>query len=256
MSIFVLPACAGDTHTGALDTASNRDASAANGGAAGNGDTVAKASGGVPAGGGSSGTTTSHDASATERDSKADASAVRETGSQVPFFDGDAGPTPPSYCVAPCVWDVVKHCIPSFPECVTESVQGLPATTKTCDPTTGWAEFSGSVGPRQVRFAVSRLGARCFAWDGNAVVFTFTLSDRDGKPIALKMSGGPVYCGATYPDLTAPGNTVTDAGIVYADGHVAQAYPVDLSRPECAAWNEYGLPVAPPCERVEAGTCQ
>jgi hypothetical protein len=166
----------------------------------------------------------------------------------------DAGPTPPTYCVAPCVWDVVKKCVPILRSCVTEKTfaNGL----RTCDRATGWTRFVGAVGPKQGRESVSHDGATCFSWDSNAVVFVSTLTDGSGRQVALKPSGGPVYCGVTlaeYFDYT--NNHIVDGGLEFPDGNVAVSYPQDPSNPECAAWDSTGLPVLPPCETAEAGTC-
>lgn len=179
----------------------------------------------------------------------------------VEFSQGDAGPAPPPYCVAPCVWEVVKHCIPTLDTCVTNHDAG-PAfggfDSVTCDPTTGWAEFSGVVGPKHSRFTVSRYGETCFQWDyGYAPIQAAGFSDRSGRTLAIVLGGNVVYCGATYADLAnvVSNHALTDGGLVLADGGFARAYPLDRSQPECAAWQDNGLPVAPPCTVNHTGVC-
>jgi hypothetical protein len=158
---------------------------------------------------------------------------------------------PPPYCVAPCVWEVVKHCLPELRACAT--LGGLPAVI--CDPATGWAEYSITTRAQTV-YGVLHDGGECLRWiSGNFDSFPWDLSVGAGPVVAVRASDGTVYC-ATYLDLVDPSNHVTDAGIQFGNDTFSPAQHLQRSRPECAAWDEHGLPVHPPCDMSQAGTCE
>jgi len=198
-----------------------------------------------------------------EKDSGASFSQIDAAiDAPVTFFDGDAGPTPPPYCVAPCVWDVIRYCVPTLETCVTDTsadAAPIPASV-TCDPNTGWARFYKYVGLHTFQDGVSRNGITCFGWDQGAL-YGFppvsVLSDSSGREIATYIED-IVICGdVMWPDLIFDdGFHFTDGGVELVDGGVVPAYKMDKSRPECAAWEGgTGLPVAPPCSATRSGTC-
>lgn len=169
----------------------------------------------------------------------------------------DAGPTPPPYCVAPCVWEVVKHCIPELRSCwQTPAFSGYASVT--CDPETGWSEYSGLVASKTWKFSVSYRGVECFRWNSGGIpgLSVSSLVDRLGNVVAAQVAGEPLYCGVTIPDIFAAhmAQKITDAGFEL-DGGFVPAYHLDRSRPECAAWDDHGLPVRPPCEVTDGGVC-
>lgn len=198
-----------------------------------------------------------------EKDSGAPSSHMDAAlDASVTFFDGDAGPTPPPYCVAPCVWEVIRHCVPTLETCVTNTDADADRVsgTVTCDPNTGWAKFYGSVGLHTFQDSVSRNGITCFSWNHGALQGfppASFLYDSAGRKVAT-YTNGAVLCGdLNWSDFLFDGGPhFTDGGVELVDGGVAPAYNMDTSRPECVAWDEAtGLPVAPPCSSTRSGTC-
>ncbi len=132
--------------------------------------------------------------------------------------------------------------------------------TVTCDRDTGWSEYSGLVASKSWKFSVSYEGVECFRWDSGGIPgfpSSSSLLDRRGNVVAAQLSGGPLYCGATFNQIESAhlSGQATDAGIDLDDGNFAPAYHLDRSRPECAAWDENGLPVRPPCDVIDGGVC-
>jgi len=184
--------------------------------------------------------------------SVAEAGAGGAGGSSIVWPSVDAGPTPPTYCVAPCVWEVVQHCIPEMHTCARSL--GHNNEVITCDVSTGWSEID----QQQIKggtFSVSFAGAKCFSvLTGFALGFTLTqVEDSTGTVVAVK-DEHRVYCGVALGDLSHIAQ-LTDAGAELTDGRFVPSYPQDPSRPECAAWDNHGLPVQPPCSLVDGGGC-
>ncbi|HEY6559903.1 MAG TPA: choice-of-anchor D domain-containing protein [Polyangiaceae bacterium] len=157
-------------------------------------------------------------------------------------------PPPPPNCMAPCLWEARRHCLPTFGECTEETT---PISTLTCDADTGWAVQS-------TRFSVyqgggwdtrsRRFGTECFAerrYDATGFLFTVTSSYTDGsQPIAYaddlfaQPGTRKVYCGP-YTGTQAP------PGV---------APFVEQQTPECSAWiDQYLNPTG--CQSSSPGTC-
>lgn len=190
-------------------------------------------------------------------DASVDAGAGGSTGGSAgrgPMPEVDAGPPPPPYCVAPCVWELVRHCVPDLRQCITsQSANGIE--TLTCDPGTGWSLRSERVGPRTYRLSYSWRGSLCFSttsFFGIGPIVEF--DDAQGGAVALNL-GNTTYCGVKFTDVTTA-SVFTDAGMTFADARVAPGVELRRGDPACAAWDAQGFPVRPPCETTEAGTCQ
>jgi hypothetical protein len=173
--------------------------------------------------------------------------------------DGDAEPTPPDYCVAPCVWEVVRRCIPDIRQCVSETVPGLEVV---CDPSTGWYAVSFYVNSTTEETNVGHNGALCVSFRRDYSMGSNVVIDSSGKTVALKDVHDAVYCG-NITDIDLYEAERTDAGAELAnDGGFVPAYHLDTDRAECSAWDWHGFPVAnsPPryfdnCQVADAGTC-
>jgi hypothetical protein len=157
-------------------------------------------------------------------------------------------PPPPPNCMAPCLWEARRHCLPAFGECAQETTS---ISTLTCDADTGWAMQS-------TRFRTSeglgwessyrRFGTECFArrtYDATGIMYTVTSSYTDGsQPIAyvddLFAQAGTrhVYCGP-YTGTQAP------PGV---------APFVERQTPECSAWFDQYL-AGTGCQSTSPGTC-
>lgn len=218
---------------------------------AGTGAPIEIGSGGAGATGGkASGGSVVHDASLND-----DRAAVGTPGSggspsdssapDVTFFEGDAGPAPLPYCVPRCVWEVVKHCIPTMRECVTEP-HNAGLGTKTCDPSTGWAETSGETSGRRFINSISRYGVECMNWSLFLEQQLWALFDARGTLVATMASG---------PDAGMEcAGIAGDAGL--DEGGVLGPIPHDPSRPECTAWDQFGFPARHECAiTLDGGTC-
>jgi hypothetical protein len=175
---------------------------------------------------------------------------------------------PPAYCVAPCAWEMVKRCLPAGGACRRGSRQGTNGEITTfCQPETGWKAEAGWLetlpfGPIVLR--VDNGTGECFyvgsgelpaTADRGAVRITqwvprAALMAEEGRG-AMQIEDGPVLCG-TLEELMNSGysfNTPNDV----PEG--LEAYVLDRSQPECAAWDEWGFPVSP-CAEVTPGSCQ
>lgn len=171
----------------------------------------------------------------------ADSSDTSPTGSTP-----DAG-APPTYCVAPCIWDLMKKCSPEG-ACVTQS---LPPPTQfpsyqsvSCAPENGWwkTTLGHDFYDYDTSINVYLHGAFCY---GYALVcmcnpgMTEFSQWRDAEGRVVAYGGGP----------DAPVSCVTPSGDV--------SYPQDPTNPACAAWQSQcteagccGTPPEPPQSNV------
>jgi hypothetical protein len=199
-------------------------------------------------------TSSSDDARASDTSAPADV----DSGS---FYDG---PAPPPYCVAPCVWEMVKHCVPILDTCI-EDVANARETTM-CDLQSGWStRSSGSVnlsgGVGTTTFA--RNGLSCLTiteYFGPApagVVMLRTFDDGAGHHVAVTGAPSPLgrpstaYCGLTMADVLKLG--AADSGTEARPD--VTIYTQEPTRPECAAWDANGEPVAAQCRASTRGSC-
>jgi hypothetical protein len=196
-------------------------------------------------------------------DQMRDATAEGEGGGQgeqdaaVVVSDGNAGSSPPEYCVAPCIWEVIKQCIPDFRQCVRPEKPNdyrLSLQEVICDPSTGWYT-SSFVWIGKYTLDVGRNYHPCISF--NRMGSTILFFDSTGMSIAyIELSPSrTAYCG----DIL--GFEWTDDGVELADdGGFVPAYHLEPDRAECAAWDEYGFPVGSipdndACIIADAGAC-
>jgi hypothetical protein len=148
--------------------------------------------------------------------------------------------TPPSDCVAPCVWDVIKDCLPVGP-CIGQPLEQQPGsgdeTSLDCAPDNDWWGANFSTFTRGT-YDVYVRGSPCFHFRSSSVdgVFGFTCetwSDGAGNVRARVLFSGPVYCG-TPEALNALGSCSGPRIDPATTG--ATAYAVDPSKPHCAPW--------------------
>lgn len=161
---------------------------------------------------------------------------TREAASGV-IFDAtdrvDDG-APPSDCVAPCVWESIRDCVPDMLDCTAEEILDT-RTTYACDLETGWSVVEVDMGRGGITTEFRRDGVTC-------------LRVRRSVPISWV---GDVLL------LSAEG-----AEHVYCDGDPSAAlngeapdYIVDSSQPRCAAWDYlYGL-ASFECKATGPGQC-
>jgi hypothetical protein len=151
-------------------------------------------------------------------------------------------PDPPPYCVAPCVWAAVKKCLPSRRACVSQTIDSLfeGEVEVHCQPDSGWesragwVSGSGTAQPRTMRTITTSEGL-CYS-----ATVGFDFFDRNLGGVALETSG-TVLC-ATIEELMRRAAARLPDGSFTLDG--LDQYVLDRSRPECDAWDEFGIPRA------------
>jgi hypothetical protein len=180
----------------------------------------------------------------------------------------DAG-TPPTSCFAPCVWELIKSCLP-VGLCATESY-----STETWNSTNS---TSVSCWPSIQRWSVqtSRLSASsssvhtdvylgdrlCYShgWSSQRSGITSAVSteewrDGAGQLVASALSDSPtpttIYCGP--PEALAL-NCFTAPGA--CDQSEISGYDIDSRDPACAAWLDLAYGSSASGRSIEHGTCQ
>jgi hypothetical protein len=201
-----------------------------------------RATGGAPAAGGESST----------GGMSADASSADSGGSgsfDAGFGTVDPGEEPPDFCVAPCVWEMIKPCVPELHACVSEPTTPYPGT-EICDPSTGWSNVDYYSISTSV-FTVLRNGVTCFSQETNVKVRMSVVRSYTGATAIT--TDNVVYCGASPADVGVL--TPVDGGVVTEDGKFFPRYVMRPSDPACAKWSPRGFPVTAECESTDAGTC-
>jgi hypothetical protein len=143
----------------------------------------------------------------------ADASADANDGSS-PVSDAapDAGEIARPDCIVPCVWEVLKDCMPPLDSCTRQQVFDTPVTgfTEFCAPSSEWRSHTQHVF-HGMNITVSFAGKTCYrkeaGWGSNGPYFA-RVFDGEGQLIATESQGPPtsprsVTCagdgGAVYP---------------------------------------------------------
>jgi hypothetical protein len=167
-------------------------------------------------------------------------------------------PEPPPYCVAPCVWDAVKRCLPVGGTCLS-GTKGGPAgeLSALCQPETQWESASGwisgiGMGSRVV-FQITTSEGVCYSGRLSPPPTSLPGAGNDLTTfgdVALQVSGGPVVCGTTS-EIAAAGYAPSTPNDVPES---LKSYVLDRSRPECDAWDGWGFPRSP-CAAVAPGSC-
>jgi hypothetical protein len=165
-------------------------------------------------------------------------------------------PDPPAYCVAPCVWEAVKRCLPVGGTCAS-GTRDSPLGGKRavfCQPETQWEGawvLVAGVGSLRASFQITTSAGVCYS-GGLSQVAGGRVGDTvmNFGDVALQLPGGPVVCGTTS-EVAAAGYSPSAPDDVPES---LKSYVLDRSRPECEAWDEWGFPRAP-CAVVTPGSC-
>jgi hypothetical protein len=184
-----------------------------------------------------------------------DAAATR-ADADASFPPNDAA-APPTDCLAPCVWDLVKNCLPRG-QCisqVTEDNAPVSFGDVICVPGTGWTGTrhgtSARIYGRSVSIYVDNrfcygfsesqmsgvLGLYGIGWTPSG-----TPASVIGGPLAPGVPGivgsnewGPIACGtrqafAAHPECASTGPCPAETGITF--------YDIDPDQPHCAPWRD------------------
>jgi hypothetical protein len=161
-------------------------------------------------------------------------------------------PPPPPNCMAPCLWEARRHCLPVLGQCAQEGSE-TTATILTCDVDTGWTQqetrYSTLEDGRGTKFEYRQFGNECFAErrsDGRDIFFSVGSAFTDGsQPIAyadnlfVGVGDRNVYCGPYTGTRAAP------AGVTPF---------LERLSPECSAWKSQYLGQTT-CRSTSPGTC-
>lgn len=159
----------------------------------------------------------------------------------------DAGPAPPPYCVAPCVWEAFVRCQPRLQTCIEQDLAGVATTT--CDLESGWSVTDGYMGYGNSSRTIDRYGERCYAvgarWDGTHYLGFFDYRGRVAFG-AYSGSSALVFCGDVDPSQIQLDEPLPPG---------VEEYTLDLDAPECAAFDPMGPKLELHCETTTPGTC-
>jgi hypothetical protein len=167
-------------------------------------------------------------------------------------------PEPPAYCVAPCVWEAVKRCLPMGGTCLSGTRNGpFGELNVLCQPEPQWESASGwiagiGMGAR-VSFQITTSDGVCYSGGvsplpGGLPSAGNVVTNFGG--VALRLPGGPVVCGTTS-EIAAAGYSPSTPNDVPES---LTSYVLDRSRPECDAWDDWGFPRSP-CAVTTPGSC-
>lgn len=126
-------------------------------------------------------------------------------------------PSPPENCMAPCLWEARKNCLPVMSECKSENLNIGLGVSVTCDLRSGWTDLS-------------------YYWLSGRWIDE---SQKDGQTCFESETGGYYFPGGSvfYSDGTssigrALGEEGSDRGVVCADGTEHQ----ELNSAACTEW--------------------
>jgi hypothetical protein len=173
---------------------------------------------------------------------------------------GDAGPAPPEYCVAPCVWELLRACTPPSGDCFVDATSEYDATY--CAPRTGWIESQIATARGSRYLTIHRGTARCLdvSYGGvGGLGPSLAAYSRAGQPIATALLDERlVACGPGG----ILGATPLDGGVAWKVGPNTMPYVMHTDQPECAPWSALRpsalprTPTAPSwCLSVTPGKC-
>lgn len=182
-----------------------------------------------------------------------------DTGSSAPMCDGatevlvaadahvsaagDAG-VPPADCIAPCVWDVIKNCLPTG-SCISETPR-FSQTISTTYHTSCWSDgnrwaYSFSAPPSNASTDAVYVGASvCYEVKTGDPLYPGQVEwyDAAGTLIATGFMG-TTYCGpaGALPTLSCPeGQCVCDGLTNCPAASEVTGYTADINQPHCAQW--------------------
>lgn len=161
-------------------------------------------------------------------------------------------PDPPPGCMAPCVWETRRKCLPVLGACNAEKIPdpneyGREAVTY-CDADTRWAIL------RDIRFGSvpfetqhRRDGATCYSSKLTSTSSPNDMVDSDGA--------GPIAVSSFAPSTSSTERVVWCGPYTSSAGlDPAQGYRETLSAPECLAWRSTYLDWTN-CRTSTAGSC-
>jgi hypothetical protein len=137
--------------------------------------------------------------------------------------------------------------MPVLDQCLVDELAGLVVTR--CDPDSGWALRTGYLGGGANVYEITHNGERCYGV--NSYVRPIQAAQYLGPegPVAVRLgapgSDTPVFCTKTSLFEFSPNGTPPDAVLC----------KIERSRPECAAWNDFGYPVGTGCKSETPGSC-
>lgn len=186
-----------------------------------------------------------------------DAAGPTRSDSAGSIAANDAG-APPTDCLAPCVWELVKNCLPPGP-CVSQTIEPRSPfysySALMCVAGTGWAGTQDT--PSSLRtsnssvsvyvddafcygFSISQMsgvtGLNALWWTGPRGYHGAAIGGPTGGGIPgfiARTRWGPVACGTVEAFLANPecvqgGRCVDGGGVTF--------YDVDPDQPHCAPW--------------------
>ncbi|HEY6557303.1 MAG TPA: hypothetical protein VI072_08515, partial [Polyangiaceae bacterium] len=161
-------------------------------------------------------------------------------------------PAPPPGCMAPCIWEARKNCLPVLGACNAQTVQNPSEPsgqiTTLCDPATRWATVEDRrFGGVSFGAAYRHNAATCYSTGFNALGNNrYEIPHTDGT--------GPI--GVTL--LTVPGietRSVWCGPYTSTSGlDPAQSYQENTTAPECVAWERQYLDWTR-CRSQASGSC-
>lgn len=154
-------------------------------------------------------------------------------------------PAPPPNCMAPCLWEARKKCLPVMGACNSSTSVG----TELCDPQTGWATFSPVAPSTRSSTEYRNQGTACFSE---------RLETAPGAPFAFKFyTDGMSPIGAAFITIGAASRSVV-CGPYSTTDQVTSAPPearfTENDTPECRDWKSTYLDLTN-CRSTTPGSC-
>lgn len=156
-------------------------------------------------------------------------------------------PAPPPNCMAPCLWEARRHCLPVLGAC-TQEASTNPSLT--CDIATGWALHVTTGGSPDIQTSHTRLrqfGAECFSESRKYIPY-FQASESS-------FTDGAQGIARARTPLFGDGTRNVECGPFTGAEHIpGTTFFVEQRSPECTAWTNQYL-AATACRSVRPGTC-
>ena len=156
-------------------------------------------------------------------------------------------PAPPPGCMAPCLWEARRHCLPVLGACTQEASTN---PTLTCDLATGWAAHITTGGTPDIQTSATRLrqfGAECFSENRSYMPY-FQASESS-------FTDGTLGIARARTPLFGNGTRNVECGPFTGAEHIpGTTFFVEQRTPECTAWTNQYL-AATACRSVSPGMC-
>ena len=147
-------------------------------------------------------------------------------------------PPPPENCMAPCLWEARKNCLPVMSQCKSENLNIGLGVTATCDLRSGWTDFSYQWLSGRWIDESQKDGQTCFESETGGYYFP---------------RGSVFYSDGTSSIGRALGEEGSDRGVICADGTEHQ----ELNSAACTEWKNtyFGLTECRSTSAPAAGDC-